>query len=164
MILLGNLDDPCSWRRLCWKLFSSEPLYVVIPLGNSRRQNVILVIPQVGKDFLADIVLKNFFMSIIPLGNIDVMGNFSEIAILSYQNLPQFGHLILDWDRKIFWQKFCPSLGCLILTLGCKNFVKNFCPSLDVWSFSGDIWGSCPDVFARKMILRVSFSQCQFLK
>ena len=40
-----------------------------------------LVIPQVGKDFLADIILRNFFMSIIPLGNIEVMGNFSEVDI-----------------------------------------------------------------------------------
>ena len=56
-----------------------------------------LVIPQVGKDFLAENVLKNFFMSIIPLGNIEVMGNFSEVAIFYlYQNLLQFGYLILD--------------------------------------------------------------------
>ena len=43
---------------------------------------MILVILQVGKDFLADTVLKNFFMRIIPLGNIEVMGNFSEVAII----------------------------------------------------------------------------------
>ena len=83
-------------------------LCVVIQLGNPQRQNVILIIPQVGKDFLADIVLKNFFMSIISLRNIEVMDNFSEVAIFVLSKFAPVGHLILDLDRKNFDKNFTP--------------------------------------------------------
>jgi hypothetical protein len=50
----------------------------MIPLGILWRPNVILMISQMGKDFLADM---DILRSIISLRNIGVMGNFSEVAI-----------------------------------------------------------------------------------
>ena len=119
MWMILSLDDSCAGnvlavsRHVCglWIII----LCVVIQLGNPQRQNVIYVIPQVGKDFLANIVLKNFFMGIISLGNIEVMGNFSEVTIFVLSKFAPVGHLILDLDRKNFDKNFCPSLGCLLL-------------------------------------------------
>ena len=67
---------------------------VKIPSGNLWRQNVIPVIPLVGK-FLGRYCLEEKFLddrypqgySLVSLGNIGVMGYFSEAAIFILSKL-----------------------------------------------------------------------------
>ena len=91
---------------------------------------------QVGKDF----ILRIFFMSIIPLGNIDVMGNFSDVSIFVLSKLAPVWLFDLELRSQKFWQKFCPSL--------------------DVWSFSGNLkllpWCDCQKNDVESVILPMS--------
>ena len=69
--------------------------------GNPQRQNVIFVIRKWGK-ISWQMLLKNLFMSIIPLGNIEVMCNFSEVAIFVLSKLAPVWLFDLDLRSQKF--------------------------------------------------------------
>ena len=71
-------------------------------------------------------------MSKIPMGNIEVMGNFSEVAILVLSKFAPVGHLILDLDRKNFDKNFAPVWDVCSYLKVAKILSKNFAP---VWMY-----------------------------